>query len=295
MLHLSFALYVLSLLSGALLLSALTSNPKYREAAGFRELIALYLLITAFVCVTALCLYLSVNVSSAEEARLQVHKAYFTVILVFLGLLPTAIERYDATLYGFTSPSWFRGLLRFCALYAIAGAAIVWWLGERWFLPVIGVSIALFIVALVAVSRWSQARYDAVFGSRTARWVSRVMIAQSLALPSIEALVWREHLMEDGFTFSLPVLFLVNNALLWIWRDDVIPRASQGMPLADMGSLLSPKEQEVARALSEGLSNKQIAAKLGIAESTVKNHIYSIYKKCKVTSRTGLINYLRAG
>src|SRR5690606_41984227 len=97
MLHLSFALYVLSLLSGALLLSALTSHPKYREAAGFRELIALYLLITAFVCVTALCLYLSVNVSSAAAARLPVHKPYFPATLVFPGLLPPATARSDAT------------------------------------------------------------------------------------------------------------------------------------------------------------------------------------------------------
>jgi DNA-binding NarL/FixJ family response regulator len=62
-----------------------------------------------------------------------------------------------------------------------------------------------------------------------------------------------------------------------------------------MDALLSPKEQQIARALAEGLSNKRIAAKLGIAESTVKNHIYSIFRKCNVTSRIGLVNYLRTG
>ncbi|HEY8509929.1 MAG TPA: helix-turn-helix transcriptional regulator [Steroidobacteraceae bacterium] len=281
-------------MSGALLLSALTSNPKYRGAAGFRELVDLYLLIIAFVSVTALCLYLSANVATAADVRQQIHKAYFTVVLLFLGVLPAAIERYDSALYRFTSPSWFTYLSRFCVLYAIAGAAVIWWQGERWYLPVVAVSIGLLIVALVAVSRLSRIHYDEVFRSRTAGWVSRAMLAQSLALPMIELVFWPEHLAEDGFTLSLPLLVLVNNALLWIWRDDLIPKTGTRVPLGDMDCLLSPKEQEVARALAEGLSNKQIAAKLGIAESTVKNHIYNIYKKCKVTSRTGLINHLRA-
>jgi DNA-binding CsgD family transcriptional regulator len=295
MLHVSFAMYVLSLLSGVLLLSALGNHPKYRCAAGFREFIALYLLITAFVCVTALCLYLSVNVSTADGLRQQVFKIYFTVILLFLALLPGAMEKYDSTLYRFTAPSWFTGFRRFCVLYAVAGAIIAWWLGERWYLPVIGVSIALFIVALVAVSRWSRPHYDEIFKGRTARFVSRAMVAQSLGLPFVEGVFWPEHLARDGFTFSLPVLFMVNNALLWIWRDEMMPGAGDTVPLANMESLLSPKEQEVARALAEGLSNKQIAAKLGIAESTVKNHIYSIFRKCKVTNRIGLVYYLRAG
>lgn len=294
MVHVSFALYLVSLISGALLLSALINNPKYRGAAGFRELVDLYLLIIAFVSVTALGLYLSVNVAKADEVRQQIHKAWFTVVLLFLGLLPAAIERYDSALYRFTSPAWFTNLSRFCVLYAIVGAAIVWWQGERWYLPVIAVSIGLLIVTLVAISRWSRAHYDEVFRSRTARWVSRAMLAQSLTLPLIELVLWPENLAQNGFTWSLPVLVLVNNALLWIWRDEVIPNTGRSVPLGDMGSPLSPKEQEVACALAEGLSNKQIAAKLGIAESTVKNHIYNIYKKCNVTSRTGLINYLRA-
>src|SRR5690606_32427283 len=225
MLHVSFALYILSLLSGVLLLSALGNNPKYRCASGFRELVALYLLTSAFVCVTALCLYLSVNVATADGARQQVQQVYFAVILLFLGLIPSAIERYDSALYGFTSPPAFTRFLRFCVLYSVGGAVVIWSLGEHWFLPVIALSIALFVVALIAISRWARRHYDEVFNSRTARFVSRAMIAQSLALPLLEVLLWREHLVRDGFTFSLPVLFLVNNALLWIWRDEVMPGA----------------------------------------------------------------------
>lgn len=288
-------MYVLSLLSGVLLLSALGGNPRYRFAAGFKEFIALYLIITVYVCITALCLYLSVNVSTSDALRYRIFNIYFTVILLFLGVLPGAMEKYNSVLYRFTSPFWFRGFLRLCVLYAVIGAVIVWRLGERWYVPVVGVSIALFVIALVAVSWWSRLHYDDVFKSRAAKFASRVMVAQSLGLPLAETVFWSEHLARDGFTFSLPVLFLINNAVLWIWRDELMPGAGRAVPLANMESLLSPKEQEIARALAEGLSNKQIAARLGIAESTVKNHIYSIFKKCNVTSRMGLIHYLRAG
>lgn len=293
MLHVSFAMYVLSLLSGVLLLSALGNNPRYRCASGFREFVAMYLIITAFVCITALCLYLSVNVAASDALRHGIFKIYLTVILLFLGLLPGAM--YNAALHGFTRPFWFTGFHRFCLLYAVTGAIIVWRLGERWYVPVIGLSIALFVINLVAVSWWSRRRHDEANKSRIAKFISGTMIVQSLGLPLAEAVLWPERLARDGFTFSLPVLFLVNNALLWIYRDELMPGAGREVPLADMSSLLSPKEQEIARALAEGLSNKQIAAKLGIAESTVKNHIYSIFKKCNVTSRMGLINYLRAG
>jgi DNA-binding CsgD family transcriptional regulator len=293
MLHVSFAMYVLSLLSGVLLLSALSNNPRYRCVAGFREFLAMYLIITAFVCITALCLYLSVNVAATDVLRHLIFRVYLSVILLFLGLLPGAM--YNASLHGLGSPFWFRGLRGLCLLYALIGVFIVWRVGERWYVPVIAVSITLFITALIAISWQSRRHSGAVSKSRTAKFVSGFMVAQSLGLPLVEVVFWPEHLVRDGFTFSLPVLFLINNALLWVYRNELMPGAGREVPLVNMGALLSPKEQEIAHALAEGLSNKQIAAKLGIAESTVKNHIYSIFRKCNVGSRVGLINYLRAG
>jgi DNA-binding CsgD family transcriptional regulator len=295
MLHISFAMYVLSLLSGVLLLSALGNNPKYRCAVGFKEFIALYSIITAFVCITALCLYLSVNVSTDAALRLAVLKVYLTVTLLFLGLLPGAIEKYNSILYRFTSPAWLIVYLRFGILYAVGGAITIWQPSERWYDLIIGFSIALYIAALAAISWLSGPHYADVFKSGTAKRVSRLMLAQSLGLPLIEVVFGSHHLARDGFTFSLPVIYLLNNALLWIYRDALMPGAGKQIPLQDMKSLLSPKEQEITRALAEGLSNKQIAAKLGIAESTVKNHIYSIFRKCNVTNRIALIQYLRAG
>jgi len=49
---------------------------------------------------------------------------------------------------------------------------------------------------------------------------------------------------------------------------------------------LSPREMEVLRLLGQGLSNREIAQTLYIAESTVKNHVNAILSKLRVSNRT---------
>lgn len=50
--------------------------------------------------------------------------------------------------------------------------------------------------------------------------------------------------------------------------------------------LLSDREIEVLTLLAQGLLNKQIALKLDVSERTIKNHVFSIFKKISVTDRT---------
>jgi len=49
---------------------------------------------------------------------------------------------------------------------------------------------------------------------------------------------------------------------------------------------LSPREMEILEAVTNGLSNKEIANKLGISQQTVKNHMTSILRKLDVGDRT---------
>jgi DNA-binding NarL/FixJ family response regulator len=50
--------------------------------------------------------------------------------------------------------------------------------------------------------------------------------------------------------------------------------------------LLTKREMEVLKLLTEGLFNKEIAYKLSISEKTVKNHVSNIFKKICVSDRT---------
>lgn len=51
---------------------------------------------------------------------------------------------------------------------------------------------------------------------------------------------------------------------------------------------LTPREQQIASAIATGQSNRDIAARLGITEQTVKNHLTSIFEKVGVSSRLQL-------
>ncbi len=76
----------------------------------------------------------------------------------------------------------------------------------------------------------------------------------------------------------------------------ISPRVTAGLlrRLADLASAdwrvapagrLTPREAEILELIGQGLSNKQIAQRLSIAVSTVKNHVHSILDKLQVERR----------
>lgn len=59
---------------------------------------------------------------------------------------------------------------------------------------------------------------------------------------------------------------------------------------------LSDREIEVVRLVAEGLSNKEISARLALSDKTIKNHISHILAKMNFTARTQVaVCALRAG
>jgi DNA-binding NarL/FixJ family response regulator len=66
-------------------------------------------------------------------------------------------------------------------------------------------------------------------------------------------------------------------------------------PEAGPEEALSRREQEILALLAEGLSNKLIAARLGISPETVNVHLRRIYEKLHVHSRTeATLKYLKS-
>src|SRR5919197_162189 len=58
----------------------------------------------------------------------------------------------------------------------------------------------------------------------------------------------------------------------------------QGPPLA-VHELLSAREREVVRDIMQGLTNREIAARLGISEKTVKMHLRNVFRKLHIRRR----------
>jgi DNA-binding NarL/FixJ family response regulator len=61
----------------------------------------------------------------------------------------------------------------------------------------------------------------------------------------------------------------------------------------DPGADLSVREREVLLLVAEGLANKQIAKRLGIAERTVKVHLGNVFRRIGVTDRTSAALWAR--
>ncbi|MDR0945141.1 MAG: response regulator transcription factor [Bifidobacteriaceae bacterium] len=67
-------------------------------------------------------------------------------------------------------------------------------------------------------------------------------------------------------------------------------RAEHDDPTQD----LTPSEHRVLKLIGEGLSNREIAERLGVAEKTVKNHITSLLAKMGLQRRTQVAAWVAA-
>jgi DNA-binding CsgD family transcriptional regulator len=59
--------------------------------------------------------------------------------------------------------------------------------------------------------------------------------------------------------------------------------------------LLSKREMQVVSSLAEGLSNREIAERLGLSQHTIKNYLFRVFDKLGVSSRVELLFMVPAG
>ena len=107
--------------------------------------------------------------------------------------------------------------------------------------------------------------------------------AQGYLLKNMDPDDWLQYLRSivDG---SNAVTRDMAGKLLYQFRE----RDLQNTPAI---SLLTPREKEILLLVSEGLTNKQIAENLFIAENTVKNHIKNLLDKLGLENRVQLASY----
>ena len=56
---------------------------------------------------------------------------------------------------------------------------------------------------------------------------------------------------------------------------------------------LTKRQKEVALLINQGLSNREIARRLGISIATVKDHVHAILERLEIASRLALVTLMR--
>jgi two-component system nitrate/nitrite response regulator NarL len=90
----------------------------------------------------------------------------------------------------------------------------------------------------------------------------------------------------------------VHKGQVWIDSEQlevILQVLTQEKPIrvtnAHGGYLLTRREGEVGRLVVEGLTNREIAEKLGLSEHTVSNYLFRIYDKLGISRRVEFVLY----
>ena len=71
--------------------------------------------------------------------------------------------------------------------------------------------------------------------------------------------------------------------------DQTVPRERATITITEnVLTVLTDRERQIMRLVSEGLSNKKIGRRLNIADGTIKVHLHHIYQKLEISNRTVL-------
>jgi DNA-binding NarL/FixJ family response regulator len=91
---------------------------------------------------------------------------------------------------------------------------------------------------------------------------------------------------------------VVHNGQIWASSADLqlaVEALERTMPFKYVNArgeaLLTSREQELVPLVAQGMTNREISARLCVSEHTIKNHLFRIYEKLGISSRVELILY----
>ncbi|MET0310015.1 MAG: response regulator transcription factor [Sphingomonas sp.] len=151
----------------------------------------------------------------------------------------------------------------------------------------------------VAVLDISMPRRDGIEVLKQAargQWPVRIVfltgcITDEQVIQAIAAGAYGIVLKESAAASLVDCLRHVAEGRKWLPSNIVQPAISRASAAAQRTSpfeLLTRREKEVARLIADGLSNKDVAARLALSEGTVKIHLHTIYSKLGVDNRTAV-------
>lgn len=130
------------------------------------------------------------------------------------------------------------------------------------------------------------------------RGFARLYLSRYAVLTVLLAVILRLGLPPVFKAAGAAAVLLYFNLIPYIWlRTCFLPNAESLRAAAVLSDLapvyerfaVTPREQEICGLILQGRTNREIGRALFISPSTVKNHLSSIFRKCGVRSRHGLV------
>jgi DNA-binding CsgD family transcriptional regulator len=100
--------------------------------------------------------------------------------------------------------------------------------------------------------------------------------------------IWRRKGRGDFGDHEKALLDLIEPAFIGALQRAQRTAAAAAMPAEPAWSLLSTREQEVARAVCEGLTDKEIARRMAVSVPTVRTYLRRIFHKLGIERRSAL-------
>ena len=141
-----------------------------------------------------------------------------------------------------------------------------------------------YMVIVTAMLVWNYISY--FWGETSVYWGNSEFIREPLDLTIVFWLVVNVATLAYGYRYDFLPTFRQDPELNESdGRNDVQARIDEICERCR----ITPREKEFMELIYSGMSNKEIAEKLFLSESTVKTHIYNLFRKLDVKNRIGVI------
>ena len=145
--------------------------------------------------------------------------------------------------------------------------------------------LTVYMVIITAMLTWNYASY--FWGETSVYWGNSKFIREPLDLTIIFWFVINIVMIYLTYRRAfVPAYFSSEDKATEFSLEDRLEKVREQYDLTD-------REKELVELIYEGRSNAEIAEALFISESTVKTHIYNIFKKMKIKNRMSVMKIVR--
>ena len=251
--------------------------------------IGVHLSYTFLMISSLIVLYLRVNVIKSPI----IMSIFITLILLFMGILCRALSRFSFIINTKKISVQMRRFWNIMPFFFVILAIFqfILWDTKLTLFPIIaGVSI------FIPISIWFARRnsVDKNYAQDNKSWI--LFLLFTLIVISAELVLKFLYGFLGEYVINIPLIILCWNFLTMAqFKNSSMNQLNNIDVSKEIINKweLTAREVEIVQAILRGNSNKEIASDLNISFSTVKNHIYNIYRKTGAKSRVDLVNLIK--